>query len=75
MDLLGPVATQKKIDAMQTKNFQCIVPTAEQGKGKGRGKFRHPKAEEENMLLCSLTEFPPVGESPRMVRNVLRLLD
>ena len=62
MELLGPVATQRKIDAMQAKNFQCILPTADRGKGKGRVKPRRLKEEEEEVLLCSLTEYPPLGE-------------
>lgn len=61
MELLGPVAAQRKLDAMQTKNFQCIVPT-DKGKGKGRGKPRQGKHKDDDVnLLCPLERFPAMG--------------
>lgn len=61
MELLGPVAAQKKLDAMQTKNFQCIVPT-DKGKIKSRGKSKRGKHEDEDVnLLCPLERFPAMG--------------
>jgi hypothetical protein len=64
MALLGPVAAQKKLDAMQGKNFQYIIPT-DKGKVKGRGKSKRGKHEDEDdNLLCPLDEYPAVGESP-----------
>ena len=62
MEVLGPVAAQQKLDAMQEKNFQCIDPT-EKPKSKGRGKSsRRGKHEDEEDLLCPLSEFPTSGE-------------
>ena len=60
-EMLGPVAAQKKIDAMQNKSFQPIDPCdrAKSGirvRGKSFRRSRHESSEEE--LLCSLNEFP-----------------
>lgn len=61
MELLGPIAAQQKLDAMQGKNFQCIIPT-DKGKVKGRGKSKRGKHEDEDVnLLCPLEVFPAMG--------------
>ena len=60
MELLGPVAAQKKLDAIQSKNFQCIIPSSEE---RGRRKARREK-EEGEVLLCPLEQFPPVLGEP-----------
>ena len=62
MELLGPVAAQLKMDAMQSKNFQCIMPT-DKGKVKGHGKKnRRGKSDDNETLLCSLAVYPATGE-------------
>lgn len=63
MEVLGPVAAQRKLDAMQAKSFQPIDPT-DKGKaglgGKARArKSRHYNSQED--LLCPLSEFPATG--------------
>jgi len=62
VELIGPIAAQKKMDAMQTKGFQPLDPT-EQPKGWGRSRSRsvgskRGKQKEEEELLCPLEEFP-----------------
>jgi hypothetical protein len=68
MELLGPVATQRKVDAMQAKNFQCVLPsTAERGKGRSRARPRRGREEEEEALLCPFSEFPVTTTEPAQV--------
>ena len=65
VELIGPIAAQKKMDAMQTKGFQPLDPT-EQPKGWGRSRSRsvgskRGKQKEEEELLCPVEEFPASG--------------
>ena len=64
MELIGPVAAQKKYDAMQSKNFVALDPS-ETGKvghrqrSRSTGSRRGRNQEAQENLLCPLDEFPP----------------
>ena len=63
MELIGPIAAQKKYDAMQSKNFVALDPK-EQGKAGHRarsrsmGSRRGRNQEAKENLLCPFDEHP-----------------
>ena len=69
MEVIGPVAAQNKVDAMQGKGFQPLDPTDKGSSGGGHrtrsrstgSRRRRSKTADED-LLCCLNEFPPAGE-------------
>lgn len=67
MELIGPIAAQDKVDAMQSKAFVPLDPT-EVPKGRPRSRSmgsrrgRNPTPE---VLLCPFKEFPGKFEYSR----------
>ena len=63
MELIGPIAAQKKYDAMQSKNFVALDPS-EQGKtghrtrSRSMGSRRGRNQEAKEILLCPCDEQP-----------------
>ena len=68
----GPVAAQKKLDAMQVKTFQALDPTEKPkirsrsrstGRGSRRGKHHHTEEEP----ICPLGEYPANGKCMHVI--------
>ena len=64
MELIGPVAAQKKYDAMQSKNFIALDPSetgrvGHRQRSRSTGSKRGRNQETQENLLCPLDEFPP----------------
>ncbi len=68
IELIGPAAAQRKVDAMQSKGFAALDPT-EQLRGGARVRSRslgsrRGRGHGVETLLCPLEDFPvAVGES------------
>lgn len=73
-ELIGPIAAQRKMDAMQTKGFQSLDPT-EPPRHRGRSrsftskKGKQQQAGEED-LLCPLQDFPVIESSAGRLGSV-----
>ena len=66
MELIGPIAAQKKYDAMQSKNFVALDPsdTGRAGhrmRSRSMGSRRGRHQDVPEVLLCPLGEFPARG--------------
>ena len=66
MELIGPIAAQKKYDAMQSKNFVALDPsdTGRAGhrmRSRSMGSRRGRHQDVQEVLLCPLGEFPARG--------------
>ena len=66
MEVLGPIAAQKKVDAMQVKSFVALDPTEQpkfghRSRSRSTGSRRRQSQREEE-LLCPLSEFPATGK-------------
>ena len=63
MELIGPIAAQKKYDAMQSKNFIALDPTdtgkvGHRARSRSMGSRRGRNQETKEILLCPLDEHP-----------------
>lgn len=66
MELIGPTAAQRKVDAMQSKGFVSLDPTEQLKGGRVRSRSvgsRRGRGQGEETLLCPLKDFPAaIGE-------------
>ncbi len=61
MELIGPTAAQRKVDAMQSKGFAALDPTEQPKGGRVRSRSlgsRRGRGHGVETLLCPLNEFP-----------------
>lgn len=66
LELIGPIAAQKKYDAMQSKNFVALDPsdvgkTGHRPRSRSMGSRRGRTQDAQEVLLCPLDEFPARG--------------
>ena len=62
-ELVGPIAAQKKYDAMQSKTFVALDPSdsgraGHRARSRSMGSRRGRTQDTQEVLLCPLDEFP-----------------
>ena len=63
MELIGPIAAQKKYDAIQSKNFLALDPSVQgkaghRARSRSMGSRRGRNQETKEVLLCPFDEHP-----------------